>query len=294
MKKVAVLCLLLVGILTIKESAYAISVGASAPGKYDSEGNCTYGDRLSAPIFADKFTGTMEDKGNATIKFNYKNNSAWEQDMKPGSWSNDSVDDVNFALYVGHGLKISTNGLANNSLHYYTQNSYTNHHASGTTGEKSAASNLLVTEATWGASGTQTKWVALFACNFLNPMGGYLYAMNGIHACMGFQSSMWINSEQGRLFANYMCIDDGSGQPKKITASFMESCEIYQKSEDFSADSVTAVVIYAGGYGNDRITQYSSSRPAPLINQTSTYYKWTKIIYNNTTEDSDDTHSQIV
>ena len=50
-----------------------------------------------------------------TVKFNYKNNHAWEQDFKPGHWNNDSIDDVNLAIYAGHGLKkevLEKSGLA--------------------------------------------------------------------------------------------------------------------------------------------------------------------------------------
>ncbi len=58
-----------------------------------------------------------------------------------------AVDDVDLALYCGHGLKKGRYDLTNNSLHFYTSNSSTNFHSTGVVGERSDKSNLLTTEA---------------------------------------------------------------------------------------------------------------------------------------------------
>lgn len=70
--------------------------------------------------------------------------------MKPGEWKNNGIDDVNFMIYAGHGLKKGTYYLEHNSLHYFTMNSFTNYHISDAISESNYHSSLLTTEAVWG------------------------------------------------------------------------------------------------------------------------------------------------
>ncbi|MCI8825705.1 MAG: hypothetical protein HFH63_07485 [Lachnospiraceae bacterium] len=66
--------------------------------------------------------------------------------MKPGIWSNDSIDDVNFMIFSGHGYK-KGKACSYNTLHYYNLNSFTDFHPSSNEGMLDA--NLTTKEAEW-------------------------------------------------------------------------------------------------------------------------------------------------
>ena len=138
-----------------------ITVGGSSQSGYQSIGYCSYDDLNCSKLLVDNFMEEMEKYGDAEILFNYSDKSAWEQDVKPGNWKNDSVDDVNFMIYCGHGVKKGSKKFVRNSLHYFTENSFTLYHPSDDTSERVGASNLTTAEAKWGKTGTETKWVAL-------------------------------------------------------------------------------------------------------------------------------------
>ncbi len=122
------ICILLVSILVLikKNNGYAaITVGGSSQGAYQSIGSCQQKDR-TCTILTSKFIDYLKAYAGSyvSVKFNYKDSSAWEQDMKPGTWSNDSIDDVNFMIFSGHGYK-KGKVCSYNTLHYYNLNSFT-------------------------------------------------------------------------------------------------------------------------------------------------------------------------
>ena len=260
-------CLIMVCVVafTSVDVYAAITVGGSAPGKYQENGNCAYDDRNSGVVLVEKFIKEITHDplfGSpvATKKFLYKYDYAWEQDMKPGKHANDSIDDVNFMIYCGHGIIKGEDGLPNNSLHYYTCNSSTTFHKSGV--ENDASSNLLTTEARWGQRGTQTRWVALFTCNFLNSKDSqYTKMMQGLRICMGFGSTMYVDSRQGEMLGEDLY--DG----ENIIDSFLKGASAYQDEE--VDGSCEAVVIYTADSRDDTIKS-SLTRQEPIGG--STYY----------------------
>lgn len=255
------------------ESVYAaITVGCSSQGAYQSNGNCQHPDRASATSFADKFSDFIKAYADANVLFNYKNNSAWEQDMKPGSWSNNSIDDVEFMLFVGHGIQLwdPSYQVYRNSLHYYTMNSFTNFHT--TASETVDSSNLTTMEAEWGKSGTKTRWVAAYSCNFLNTTAyNYNHMMQGINIMLGFGTTMYINSNEGMGFA----MDLGLGA--NIIDSFLADAARNQAGT-LDKDG-QAKAIYAASARNDTLYSYAyaSSKPNPIGGSTK-YYSITRII----------------
>ncbi len=244
----------------------SLVVGGSSQAQYQSKGNCTYGDRNSAEVLVNKFTDFMKIYADAEVLFNYKNQYAWEQDMKPGNWTYNSIDDVNFMIYAGHGLKKGAHGLSNNSLHYFTQNSFTSFHTSTNTSECSASSNLTTKEAEWGKTGTKTRWVSLFTCNFLNTNDGYYnHMMQGINICMGFETTMYIDSNQGYQFATDM------GLGGNIIDCFLDGCSMYQTKK--CTNDVVAKAIYAEKARNDTLYSYAypTTKPTPIGGSTKYY-----------------------
>lgn len=247
-----------------------ISVGGSSQEEYQTTGSCAHGDRTSCEILVNNFiTQITNIEYNAAYKkFNYKDTSAWEKDLKPGqSYSN--IDDVSFMIFSGHGYGKGLHGIANNSLHYYTLNSSSSYHASGDTGEKNTSANLTTAEARWGKTGTSTKWVALFSCNFLNTSDSqYNQMMQGIHTCMGFGSVMWVDSRQGTMLGAELRIG------RNIIDAFLDGATIYQSGK--CDKDVIAKVIYASKSRSDVVFTYSS-KPNP-IGSGETYYSITRTI----------------
>lgn len=267
-------CLIMVCVVafTSVDVYAAITVGGSAPGKYQENGDCSYKDRNSAVIFVEEFMDEITydplfGSPVATKKFLYKNNYAWEQDMKPGQYSNDSIDDVNFMIYCGHGLAKGKEGLPNNSLHYYTCNSSSKFHNSKN--ESAGSSNLTTAEARWGKSGTQTRWVALFTCNFLNSKDSQCgMMMQGLRVCMGFGTTMWIDSREGEKFGEDLY--DG----KKMIDAFLDGASMYQSGK--IDGGVEAKAIYTPSTRNDTINS-STARQEPIGGDTS-YFVVTRYI----------------
>ncbi len=267
------ICILIVSILVLikKNNGYAaITVGGSSQGAYQSIGSCQQKDR-TCTILASKFIDYLKAYAGSyvSVKFNYKDSSAWEQDMKPGTWSNDSIDDVNFMIFSGHGYK-KGKVCSYNTLHYYNLNSFTDFHPSSNEGMSDA--NLTTKEAEWGKSGTATRWVATYSCNFLNTEDSYCRnMMQGINIMMGFSSTMYINSNEGMALG----MDLGLGE--NIIDSFLADAA---KNQNGCLDNEgVAMVIYASAARNDTIYSYAyvNSKPNPIGGSTA-YYSITRTI----------------
>lgn len=199
-----------------------------------------------------------------TLKFHYKNKNAWEMQLKSGSSISPNVDDVDSAIFCGHGLAKGKdkNGYEYpyNSLHFYTCNSATNLHSM----ENAPAANLNVTEANWGSGSAKTKWVFVYACNFLNPVdGAYKSVMNGVHQVLGFFTRMYITTEVTDDLAYYLACD------YTIRASFINSTR--DKMGPHMNEKLVANIITAKQSVEDTISEYSS-KPSPW-GRGGTYYE---------------------
>lgn len=272
---VSLMMILFITICTTDVNASTLEVGGSSNEEYQATGNCAHGDRGSCEILVDKFIDEITYVplfGNAvaTKLFQYEDNNAWSQDMLDGSFSNDSIDDVDFMIFSGHGYGKGLHGIANNSLHYYTLNSTTNYHASGDSGEIANAANVTTVEADWGKSGTDTKWVATFSCNFVNTSdSSYNTMMQGIHIYMGFGSVMWVDSREGALFGKEL------RNGNNIIDSFLDGVSKYQSGK--CTNPVIAKTIYADISRNDTILNYSA-KPSSIQSGTTTYYSITRTV----------------
>lgn len=250
----------------VRNASAGITVGGSSQDKYQSIGDCYYSDLNSAKYLVEKFCDFLEIYADADILFQYKDKYAWEQDMKPGKWSNNSIDNVNFMIYAGHGLKKGAHGLTTNALHYFTLNSSSKFHTSTDYDEHLWDSNLTTKEAEWGKAGTKTRWVGLFSCNFLNTDDPYYnHMMQGINICMGFETVMYIDSNQGYQFATDM------GLGGNIIDCFLEGCSMYQTKK--CTTDVVAKAIYAENARDDTLYNYAYkySKPEPIGGATKYY-----------------------
>lgn len=274
-KKICNILVIFILVVCTTNNLYAeITVGASSQGGYNSIGTCQLEDRNSAIDLADRFIDFLKAYAGdyVNIKFNYHNNSAWEQDMKPGAWSNDSIDDVNLMLFAGHGYVKggAKNHLGCNTLHYYNLNSFTEFHPISNEGRSD--SNLTTKEALWGKAGTSTRWVVTYSCNFLNPVDPYSdNMMQGINIMMGYATTMFMNRNEGMGFG----MDIGLGS--NIIDSFLADAVKYQTG--VLDNPGVAKAIYASAARNDTIYSYAyvNSKPNPIGGSTA-YYSITRTI----------------
>ena len=156
------------------------------------------------------------------LKYFFKNEHAWEQDLKPGNHYNSSgklyptVDDVDLVLY-------------------------------------SNSSNLLTTEAQWGKGDAITKWVVTYTCNFLNPVDTErIKMMQGVHMVLGFSTAMYVDRLSAYDFA------DRLRQGEKFIDAFVGSSYQYifphckKKGEKLTVSALTSLQSY-----NDTLFEYS-------------------------------------
>lgn len=279
LKKISsiILCNLILLTLFISysvDASAAITVGGSSQAGYQDIGNCTYGDMYSCQKLVRNFMSyvTCETSNGsvlATKKFLYENKNAWEIDLKPGSFSRDTIDDVQFMIYSGHGYHKGLCGISNNSLHYFTCNSTTKYHGETETEERKDISNLTTVEARWGKGSANTRWVALYTCNFLNTNDSqWKKMMEGIRVCMGFSSTMYVHSDEGKLFGLDLYYK------KKMIDSFLDNAEYFQSGK--VSGGVIARAIYTNATRNDTITT-SPVQQAP-ISESGSYYSITRKI----------------
>ena len=131
-----------------------IEIGIVTIQDYNSTGGDSSHDLPSANQLGYAFSAemVMEKYNIAHTLYFHVNKYAWEKSMRTGKQTKSngekyySIDDVDFALFCGHGLKKSEY-LSHNALHFYTKNSSTNFCGSD---KYTPDSNLLTTETEWG------------------------------------------------------------------------------------------------------------------------------------------------
>lgn len=251
------LCLVL-GNCMEAEAALGMRFGGSSQGVYT---NCTYGNIGSCNVLVKNFLSNVDEYGGSKTKvsFHYSDSNGWKNDMLQGQFARDSIDDVYFMIYCGHGLKKGKSNVVHNTLHYYTMNSNSRFHSQSN--ESAYASNVSCAEVAWGKTASYTRWVALYTCNFLNTDDQtYSNMMQGINICMGFSTSMYVDSREGGAFGK----DVGSGE--KIIDSFLANAAKYQSKK--LGHDIVATAIYAKDARNDTIDTfgYRNTSPASIFN----------------------------
>lgn len=272
-KKIAFLIHLFVGISFCSVNVLCndkVNVGIVTPGNYKDEGGCIFDNRTTVQMGEEFANLSCNLYGDTNLLFHYKNANAWEIDLKSGqNNTNLNVDDVDLAIFCGHGLAKGYDKFGNyyphNSLHFYTNNSNKVFHKK----ENESGANLDVIEANWGSGASKTKWVVVYACNFLNSTDGcYKSVLNGVHQVLGFSTKMYITKECSGVFAFYL------SHGFSIRDSFFWSA-IEEMGPNMNEKCI-ATVLTAKQSVEDTIFNYSS-KPSPW-GRGGTYYQYDAVI----------------
>ena len=162
---------------------------------------------------------------------------------------------VTLFAYAGHGLKVDT---SNNALHFnepYSSVSNKNHAKIDSNGENSYLINLRTTETKFNH-----KYVVLYTCNQLADQGvaakkeNILKMMNGTRLMLGFASTMYIDSREGRYFGSML------GENTIINA-YITAAKYYQPQKPDKKDTIARVYGYIQAK-NDRLDTASNYAPS--------------------------------
>ena len=245
-----------------------LKIGVVAEGEYKRVSDCELDNRSTVVLgsyFLDRMCTSEFPNQVAKKGFFYKDNFAWEKDLKAGNQHNETgnlyptVDDVDIALFSGHGFKaydLDRHYFPHNSMHFYTCNSSTKFHPAGESGERTDSSNLFTTEARWGSGDAITKWVVTYTCNFLNEADKDRYQlMQGIHMVLGYGSTMYIAPVSAWDFA------DRLRQGQKFIDAFVGSSYKYMYPEmdtDKNGNKLIVSILTAEKSYTDILFYYSS------------------------------------
>jgi hypothetical protein len=196
--------------------------------------------------------------GNAgwTAKFDYGNDSAWEQDFKflsaPGGGTDYIyADNVDFVFFAGHGSPGA----------FYFGSNLDDH-------------QLAATDARWGDG--ILKWIVLHACNtMMNNFDWDVWcnSFKGLHQMFGFHTTTdGSNPSLGSRFGFWLTFS----VPPWFPVISMQSAWEQACAECFDS-SVEYAVVYANQSGtdtqNDHLPKFGYVSPDPKTPNTWSYYK---------------------
>ncbi len=176
------------------------------------------------------FVQVMRNHG-VTIRFNWGNSSAWEQDFKdPSKGGNDTnyADNADFVFYTGH---------ANGNGFVFCNNAHDD-------------TFLNYSDASWGQN--DLEWLTIAACGPLQlDSGGKAWyqrwgpAFDGLHLLMGYATVTYDNQREGKLLAKYALGDKGAARPLR-EAWALTATDVQSESEIWSVMGV-----YGSSYVSD-------------------------------------------
>ncbi len=164
----------------------------------------------------------------ATIRFHWKEWSAWEQDFKyryasGGGKDFRYIDAVDFAYFVGHGHPTYIMFLSQvDSQRFYFTRARWGGTAGGDTGEQA-----------------DLEWIALESCNTLqethngqSAIQRWQQAFQGLHYVLGFHTRARVSETLGGTFAEYMT---RWFFPRSIRRSWIRATQAVQPSDRWGA-----------------------------------------------------------
>lgn len=179
-----------------------INVGFSTDNYTDG---CGYSERQSYR-YANKFFDRLIDS-QYDIAFykvhHYNKDSVRTASKKDFSINGAISNDVDFMIYIGHGLQ--ANNSKGNRLHYNCATDGTHH----TTDCNNSVYNAYSSEIRFGSSSSNLRWVWLYTCNFLTT-NDYVTEndlkkmMTGAHIVMGYASTAYLCDAMAETFATYL------------------------------------------------------------------------------------------
>lgn len=234
-----------------------LTVGMSADnyGNSSSDYNCTYGFRVSTHT-ANGFWSGLSSNTNIDLSFynfNYGNSHSYTWATKNDFLSKNTyiittpnIDDVNFMLFVGHGL--------GKNLHFSHGPQGTNH-SSNKSNHSIQDLNFSLNEAKFGYGTASTKWVFLYTCNFINEssLNNVKSMMMGCNIVMGYHGSAYLNEPQGTQIGKNL------REGRTVINSFFSTRDIHIQYAGFPT---TARAVYVNdAYGDTlyRHLQYAGT-----------------------------------
>ena len=180
----------------------------------DARDGCELDERSSYYI-AEQFYNTLSLRSNVLEKDFIWHYNSHDYPIDRGSSKNDFegigldgevASNVDFMLYVGHGLLAATNKVLadpnkGNFLHYVHADDGTKHENKEEGGQDKF--NFYTSEARF----TTPRWVWLYSCNFLNQ-NEYVSSqelkqmMTGTHILLGYETTTYLSQTVSQRFAN--------------------------------------------------------------------------------------------
>jgi len=185
--------------------------------------------------------GVRMAQGGVTSRFNYACQSSWEKDFRENGLDYQVVDDVDLALYIGHGWP----------------GGFTFDNA--TKDDDALRHNESAGTVRWGNQ--DLEWLALVSCQVLArdaPSSGGLWyqrwgqEFDGLHMILGFHTNAYDQSGFGGRFADWMMgrkIGLVTLPPLPIRAAW------FQATKEEQPSGVVAAVM--GVYGQGGLTSYN-------------------------------------
>ena len=213
-----------------------------------SSERCTYGGRVSgqcADWFAQYISGAMyTGYNNRVITFNRKDSQASKKDLQSKHFysnPNENIDDVDFMVFIGHGL--TATGLhfsfgANGELHSASPGNHT-----------PDCFNFKHSEAKFGYGNARTKWVLAYTCNFLTPyISTTKQMLQGAHMVLSYGSTSYlIRNQLGAVGLDLKLAE------KNIIDAYLASGDIHAA---YNSSYIKLSVIYVQSARYDTIYNY--------------------------------------
>jgi hypothetical protein len=247
-----------------------LTVGMSADNYGSSSSNitCAYGFRVSTHT-ANGFWSGLSPNLNIDLSFynfNYGSSHSYTWATKNDflskhnySISSPNIDNVNFMLFVGHGL--------GKNLHFSHGPAGTNH-SNDINSHSAADLNFSLSEANFGYGNAVTKWVLLYTCNFINEssLANVRTMMKGCNIVMGYDGQSYLNEPQGTQIGTNLRVG------KTIINSFFSTGNLHMQYGGFA--TIARAVYINDAYGDTINThlQYAGTHITEDVRMT--YSSW--------------------
>ena len=248
-RKIGIFLLILILIFIPIQTFALVSVTGGYVGINDYS-KCTYGSRAGANYITELDEILHVASANPGItysrSYSYTNSAAKKTSVM-------NANRVTLFAYAGHGLNYDA---SKNALHF-------NQPASGSAishinyrlEEKEPSINLYTTEISF-----PHKYVILYTCNQLVDGGSttkkqnILKMMNGTRLMLGFATTMYLDSREGRYFGSML------GE-KTIANAYIIAAERYQPQRSAGSTTIARVAGYRSAT-NDRLNSSYSYAPS--------------------------------
>lgn len=156
-----------------------------------------------------RFKNELGSKSSWTKEFCWGNGDAWEEDFKKSSKGGTDaywIDDVDIAMFAGHGNKYKFHFGSTHDDHY-----------------------LHYTDASWGDD--NLEWIIIDACQVLKYDGGSVFdrwgpTFKGLHYILSFHTNANDSRNRGKYFAKYA---DGTWHKYTVRKAWRKACKLSAK-----------------------------------------------------------------